>query len=283
MSEKSYKIIVLVLIGVVLWSILKPSRPKPEYNVNVTTMVAAADGLDLQAVGALVKKAKNAEHLEKLLNDVSQGINNLDLNEDGEVDYIKVTEFGETNAKGFSLTTEPVRGEEQEIATILIEKTAGDKANVEIQGNRQVYGANHYYQSFFPLTSFLLWSYLWSPHPFYTSPWSFGHYPTYYRPYPVANVDTYRSRAKSTAQGSNMRKSSSSKIASKIQSPNRSKSATSIKAPLKNPSQSQKSFQVRNPSKHVRSGGFGRKSPTAKKASVRRSSWSRSGGFSRGK
>ena len=283
MSEKSYKIIIGILIAVVLWSILKPSKPKQEYNVDVATVVTAADGLDLQAVGGLIKKAKNAEDLEKLLNDNSAGVNNLDLDEDGKVDYIKVTEFGEDSAKGFSLTTEPIKGEEQEIATILVEKSADDKANVEIQGNREVYGNNHYYRSSFPWTSVLLMSYLWSPHRFYASPWRYGSYPGYYRPYPVVNANTYRSRASAAAQSSGMQKTNTSKVASTVQSPNKGKSAASVKAPLKNPTQSQKSFQKRNPSKQVRSGAFGRKSSSATKASVRRSSSSRSGGFSRGK
>jgi len=71
-----------------------------------------------------VKTAKDGEHLEKLINDKDTGVNNLDLDEDGKVDYIKVTEYGNDNSKGFSLTVEPSKGEEQEVATARIRDRA---------------------------------------------------------------------------------------------------------------------------------------------------------------
>ena len=51
-----------------------------------------ADGLDLEAVGELFREAENLEAFEKVLNDPEVGINNLDLNGDGYVDYIRVVE-----------------------------------------------------------------------------------------------------------------------------------------------------------------------------------------------
>ena len=89
--------------------------------VQIQNKQSAADGLDLKAVGALVPKVRNAKELEEKLN-APGGINNLDLNQDGKVDYIKVSEFGDDKVKGFSLTTEPVAGEIQEIASIEIQK-----------------------------------------------------------------------------------------------------------------------------------------------------------------
>src|SRR6478609_166449 len=49
------------------------------------------DNLDLQSLGELVKQSGNAQDIENKLN--SDGsINNLDLDGDGQVDYIKVNE-----------------------------------------------------------------------------------------------------------------------------------------------------------------------------------------------
>ena len=50
----------------------------------------AAEGLDLRAVAELFKDSKDLEDFEKRLNDPSLGVNNLDLNEDGDVDFIRV-------------------------------------------------------------------------------------------------------------------------------------------------------------------------------------------------
>jgi len=238
------------------------SRGQAQYNQNVTVTAAAADGLDLQAVLKLVKDVKNAQELEKQLNR-KNGINNLDLNEDGTVDFIKVTEYGNKNdVWGFSLTTEPVKGEVQEIATIEIEK-AGDSARVEARGNEHVYGHNHYYHSRFGVGDFLLWSYLLSPHRYYSSPWGWGSYPSYYSSYSPINRYDYRNRTRQFTSGTNIQRAQKSSLtkASSISSPNRNKVANrGITQKLANPTQTQKQFQTRNVSRRTGSGGFGRRS-----------------------
>ena len=283
MDEKFYQILVGIMVVVIIISVIKPSSKTSDYNVDVTTSVSAADGLDLKAVGTLLKKANDAESLETLINSKNEGINNLDLNEDGKVDYIKVTEFGDDTAKGFSLSVEPAKGEEQEIATIHLEKSYDEQASVEVRGNQQIYGSNHYYHSYFPTGSFLLWSYLWRPHSFYASPYGYGYYPSYYRSYPRVGAGAYSKRTRTITQGSGMKPATKSSMNSKIKSPNAGKSASSIKAPLKKPSVSQKRFQKRNPSKSVKKGGFGRGRRTGLRPSVRAGSFRRSGGFRGGK
>lgn len=101
----------------------------------VVTPVATnlGDNLNLQALGELVKTSKNAQDIEDKLN-TAGSINNLDLDGDGSVDYIKVTEYGDGNNRGFSFTIELAGGEKQEIATIDIEKGESN-ANMNIQGN----------------------------------------------------------------------------------------------------------------------------------------------------
>ena len=240
-------------------------------------MVTADKGLNLKAVGELIKKVKTAKELEEKLNDKAVGLNNLDLNEDGNVDYIKVTEYGENNIRGFSLTTDLAPGETQEIATIEVEKGA-NAANVQVSGNHNIYGHNHHYHSSFGLTELLLVSYLFSPHPFYYSPYRYGYYPSYYSPYRTSPYSSYNSRVNNYNQSSSFAKSTQSNIKSKVESPNKSKTSSKIKAPLKNPSTSQRSFQSRNPSKQVRSGGFGSSRP-----SVRSGGFGRSGGSFGGK
>jgi hypothetical protein len=281
-NEKVFKYLAIFIGVVVIWAMCAgpDDSGRDNYDVNVQTMVSSAEGLDLKAVGSLLKKADDAETFEKLLNSKEEGVNNLDLNEDGQVDYISVTEYGADSLKGFSLTTEPTKGEVQEIATIEIQKSSDKQAQMQIQGNEQIYGRNHYYHSHFGFTDFLIMSYLFRPHGFYASPWSYGHYPGYYRHYSPVPHTQYRTNMNRNYGGSTFRSSSTPTMRSKIQSPNAGKTASTIKAPLKNPTASQKSFQARNPSKQIKSGGFGRSS--SRSSSVRRSSYSRSGSYSRG-
>lgn len=278
MNENIFKYLAIFFFVIVIWSFCTDPQERSDeyYDVNVQTLIPASDGLDLKAVGELLKKAKNAEELEKLINSPAQGVNNLDLNGDGKVDYISVTEYGKDKIKGFSLTTQPASGETQELATIEVEKTSDSRAEMEIRGNEQIYGSNHYYHSQFGFTDFLIMSYLFSPHRFYMSPWGYGAYPGYYSPYRTVPYSNYRSRTSRYTSGSNFRSSRSSTISSNVQSPNAGKTAKSVRAPLKNPTSSQKSFQTRSRTS-TRSGGFGRSS------SLRRSSSSRSGGFRSGK
>jgi hypothetical protein len=266
-------------------------------DINVTSQIEASDGLDLRAVGALVKEAESAQDLERRLNREG-GINNLDLNADGKVDFIHVTEYGGEQAKGFSLTVQPAEGETQEVATIEIEKSASEagagepaqqKADVYVRGNDQIYGSqHHHYHSSYPIGSMLLMAYLFRPHPFYVSPFGFGYYPPYYGGgYSRVSRTTYATRAAGAAAGSTPRAVSGR--ASSLRSPNAGKVASrGVRASLRNPTQSQRSFQART-ARGVNSRGFAervqsrassRRAP-AKSAAPRRS-FGRSRGFSRG-
>ena len=100
MNENVFKYLAIIMGVVVIWSFCSRSEDRADsYNVEVQTVVSAAEGLNLKAVGELLKKANDAETFEKLLNSKDEGINNLDLNEDGKVDYIFVTEYGNEKVK----------------------------------------------------------------------------------------------------------------------------------------------------------------------------------------
>lgn len=260
-------------------------------DVNVTSNVEAADGLDLQAVGELVKQAKDAQDLERKLNREG-GVNNLDLNADGKVDFLHVTEYGNERAKGFSLTVQPAAGETQEVATIEIEKSGSadsgepEKADVYVRGNEQIYGTqHHHYHHSYPVGSMLLMAYLFRPHPFYMSPFGFGYYPPYYGGgYARVSRTSYATRTRSLTAGSTARPAGNRP--SSVQSPNRGKVANrGIRASLRNPTQSQRSFRART-SGATSSRGFARRvqsrASSQRRSAAPRRSFGRSRGFSRG-
>ncbi len=280
MNENVFKYLAVFFLVIALWSFCsEPEYDGGTYDVNVQTLTPARDGLDLKAVGSLLKKAKTAEEFEKMLNDTALGVNNLDLDGDGKVDYINVTEFGDAKVKGFSLTSQPAEGETQEIATIKVEKVSDKEAKVQVQGNEQIYGQNHYYQSHMGIGQMLLLGYMFRPHSYYMSPWHYGYYPSYYRPYRSVGYNSYSRRTSSMYGSSGFRSSTSRNISSSVKSPNAGKTANKIKAPLYRPTQSQRSFQTRSRAAARRSGGFGR----SRSGSTRRGSSSRSGGFRSGK
>lgn len=230
-----------------------------------TRTVDAEKGLDLTAVGELLERAEDAKSLERLLNDPETGANNLDLNADGKVDFIKVTEFGSGDVRGFSLSTEVAPNQEQEIATIKIQKEPDESADVQMQGNSTIYGNNQYYHTRWSpgFGSGLLLGYLFSSHRPYSGGWGYGSYPGYYRPYPSVPNSRYRTRWSGTNRYT---RSDRPRFGESVRSPVQGRNATQVKARLRNPTTSQRSFQSRQ-ARASRSGGFGQ--------SVRRNSYSR--------
>jgi hypothetical protein len=279
-------LVLLVVVGGVFGGSKKTLQPiqRDQYTVQVTQSTVAADGLNLQAVGALVKDAKDAEDLERKINESE--INNMDLNLDGNVDYIKVYEYGEGDNRGFSLYTEFEAGEEQEIATIDIAKTGSEEVEVEVHGNEQIYGRNYYHRSHFGIGDMIFMSWLYSSRSPYHSPWGYQRYPGYYSSYRTVSPAAYQQRIGGRASSSGFNSAQSSNIASKATSPNAGKSSGKVKASLKNPTASQKSFQARSSTTPARSGGFGKRttaSTSRSSPSVRGSSGGRSGGSRGGK
>jgi hypothetical protein len=231
-------------------------------------------GLNLAATTELAKKAKDATDLERLLNSQSEAVNNLDLNDDGKVDYIKVSEYGSGDTRGFSLTDEIAPGQVQEIATIDIKRSA-DQATVQTTGNSSLYGPGSYHHSSFGLTDALLVGWLFSNRSAYSSPYGSGYYPpSYGGGWSRQENGSYNSAMKSRTAGSGVSSSSQPVISNPAASPNAQKIAARAKV-ISSPTQSQRSFgrSTATTSSRPSSGGFGRSSSSGA---------SRSGGSSRG-
>jgi len=266
MNEGTLKIVCGVL-GIFLLSSMWSSCSSPDqYSVNVTSVqipANAGEGLDLRAVGELVKTAKDAETLERQINDASTGLNNLDLDSDGEVDYISVEEFGGGSSRGFMLVAKLNDGREQEVATIDIEKTTDSDANLEIRGNERVYGSNHYHHSSFGIGDYLMMRWLFSSHSMYRSPYYYGRYPGYYSRHSVTTPASYKTRTARATKNSNLTTSTRSQMSSTHTS-----KVQSQKTSLRKATTSQRSFKARAGGSTARSGGFGRSTtqPTARSA-----------------
>lgn len=98
------------------------------------------DHFSLEAALELFKKSNSPEDFEKRLNTESNYVNNLDLNEDGKTDYIRVVDHVEGDAHAIVLQVPLSADESQDIAVIEIEKQGPDKAILQIVGDEDVYG-----------------------------------------------------------------------------------------------------------------------------------------------
>src|SRR6185503_18278786 len=98
------------------------------------------DNFSLQGALAMFQKAASPEDFEKLLNSEDNHVNNLDLNNDGEIDYIRVIDNSEKSAHAFVLQVVISEKESQDIAVIEIEKTGDTTAILQIIGDEDMYG-----------------------------------------------------------------------------------------------------------------------------------------------
>ncbi len=156
----------------------------------------AAEGLDLKAVSELFKDSENLEAFEKALNDPEVGINNLDLDENGEVDFIRVVEEVVDDTHVIMLQVPLAENEFQDVATIEIEKSDDDNYNMQVHGNEVIYGVDYYVA---PVNVHVhMWPIIpWIYRPVYRpyrSTFYFGVYPHWWRSYHPVRVNVYRSR-----------------------------------------------------------------------------------------
>ena len=156
------------------------------------------DNLDLNAVLELFKDSKSVEDFENKLNSEKSNINNLDLNEDGFVDYIRVVDYVKDNAHLITLQVAFTAGEVQDVAVIELDQR-DDKTVVQIIGDEALYGRDYIVE---PITDNAkmaynanTWTsvqYIYGPsYVVYVSPWSYGFYPNWHHQWRPYSWDVY--------------------------------------------------------------------------------------------
>lgn len=98
------------------------------------------DHFSLEAAIELFKKSSSPEDFEKRLNTEGNDANNLDLNEDGEIDYIRVVDNKEGDVHALVLQVAVNEKESQDVAVIEIEKDGAESALLQIIGDEDLYG-----------------------------------------------------------------------------------------------------------------------------------------------
>jgi len=98
------------------------------------------DHFNLAGALELFKKSDNLESFEKSLNTESYNVNNLDLNDDGEVDYVRVIDNADGQNHAIVLQISVNTNESQDVAVIELGKVGQDSAILQIIGDKELYG-----------------------------------------------------------------------------------------------------------------------------------------------
>ncbi|MES1221811.1 MAG: hypothetical protein ABUT20_40310 [Bacteroidota bacterium] len=122
----------------------------PVFLLSITHLVQAqnvpdstglpGDNFSLEGALDMFKKASSPEEFEKLINTEDNGVNNLDLDNDGNIDYVKVIDKKDGDVHAFVLQVAVSEKENQDIAVIELEKTGSDNAVLQIVGDEDIYG-----------------------------------------------------------------------------------------------------------------------------------------------
>lgn len=147
-----------------------------------------SDNLDLRAVAHIFGEAADLEDFERRLNDPSNPISNLDLNNDNQVDYLRVIEVVENGTHLIIVQSVLGRDMFQDVATVEVERDRNNNVQVQVVGDVYMYGSNYIYEPIYihrPIIFNTFWVRTYRP---YFSPWFWGYYPNYFytwNPWPI--------------------------------------------------------------------------------------------------
>jgi hypothetical protein len=214
--KKSILFFAILMIGLFTSPVFSQTDNEP------VALGLPGDNLNLYAVLDIFQKSKTLEDFEKALNDSDNKVNNLDLNNDGEIDYIEVESHKEGNTHVIVLQVAVNNIETQDVAVIEVDKDKKNNVHVQAIGDEDLYGKNYIVEPSdsvsgtpnpgykgdatvivnnnttnnynttttnpsYVSTSVSAWPvvlFLFSPiYVAYRSPWHWGYYPSYWRPW----------------------------------------------------------------------------------------------------
>jgi hypothetical protein len=139
-----FKIMNKSLLSIIVLAFSLLCVPVYSQTENDTTLLGLpGDNLDLYAVLDLFQNSKTIEEFEKSLNEEKTGINNLDLNLDKKVDFIKVETKQKDESFSFILQVDVTEKETQDVAVILVDRDKNKKVSLQIVGDKDLYGKDY--------------------------------------------------------------------------------------------------------------------------------------------
>lgn len=178
------------------------TTPTPKHTTVTTVTVNNYNSdpcfyLDLNAVAAAFAESRSVKEFEELLNSSRYMINNLDLNGDGWIDYLRVIETHSGYYHTLLIQACVAPGMFQDVATLIAERRSST-LYVEVVGDRYLYGYNYIVRPVFVKRPPMWDVYGRATYAVWSSPYYYDYYPSYYtRPRPIylnhyqAYVTTY--------------------------------------------------------------------------------------------
>ena len=176
---------VLFLLLAIGFSLMLPISSYADETVTVTaTSSDISENLDLKTVATLFGQAKDLEQFEQMLNNPDSAFSNLDLNGDGEVDYLRVIETADNNRHLVVVQAVLAKDIYQDVASIFVEKdNTTQSVTIQVIGDEYIYGTNYIIEPVYihrPLIYDWFWGTSWVC---WHSPYYWGYYPHWWRPY----------------------------------------------------------------------------------------------------
>jgi hypothetical protein len=101
------------------------------------------DNLNLYAVMKLFQECETLEGFERQLNDENSRINNLDLNNDGYVDYVRVIDNQDRNIHYIVMQVAINARENQDVAVFTVIRETNGQVQIQLVGDEALYGRNY--------------------------------------------------------------------------------------------------------------------------------------------
>ena len=186
MKRLTYLFAILLISSAVAWA---------DETITVTaTNSDISANLDLKVVAKLFGEAKDLEDFEKKLNDPQQALVNLDLNGDGDVDYIRVIETNNGNKHLIVLQAVLAKDIYQDVASIYVEKDEAENISVQVIGDEYIYGTNYVIEPVYIYRP-VIYDWFWGPYwTCWNSPWYWGYWPGWWKPYACIGYHDYYHR-----------------------------------------------------------------------------------------
>lgn len=178
------------------------TTPSPKVTTTTTVYVTSYNEdlcfyLDLNAVAAAFAEARSVREFEQIINSSRYMINNLDLNRDGWIDYLRVIEMRSGAYHTLLIQACLAPSVFQDVATLVAERLA-DRLYVEVIGDPYLYGYNYIVRPVFIKRPPMWEVYGHASYSPWSSPYYYNYWPSYYtQPKPIylnhyqAYVHTY--------------------------------------------------------------------------------------------
>jgi len=164
------------------------------------------DNFNLYGVLNIFQNSPTLEDFERSVNNPDSKVNNLDLNGDGQIDYIHVIDNVNGPVHDIVLRDDVNANETQDVAVIEVEKDANNVVHIQIVGDEALYGKDYIVEpqqntanpgyvgnvqvnrTYYPPSSWAIVGFMYAPaYVVWHSPYYWGYYPHYWHPwYPVS-------------------------------------------------------------------------------------------------